>query len=124
MAESLSPIGRDQAQLVPFDIIRTETVLSKLPIHNLAKKGKIDIRIQTRNEHGELILKWEVSYNDKYGQARQLAYKIDTLVVNRRIDELERPLPKIIKLGGLSEIATELGLSPSDTVTIKNAIKQ
>ena len=31
--------------LAPLTIIRTETVLSRLPIHNLAKKGRVHIHM-------------------------------------------------------------------------------
>lgn len=110
--------------LAPLTAIRTETVLSKLPIHNLAKKGRVDIRILKKDKSGTIGLKWEVSYNERHGQARQLAYKIDTLVVNRHIDELGRPLPQIMRLGSLGDIARELGLNPLDTERIKKAIKQ
>ena len=37
----------------------------------------------------------EVSYSDRYGQARQLAYKLDTIIINHHIEEQGRPLPKI-----------------------------
>jgi hypothetical protein len=57
--------------------------------------------------------KWEVSYNTKYGQPGALAYKVDTLVVNRRIDETPRPVPEIIRLGSLKEIGDGLGLADS-----------
>ena len=97
--------------LAPLTVIRTETILSRLPIHNLAKRGEVQINITTKNERGEIDLQWDVSYNKKYGDARQLAYKLDTIVINRKIDELERPLPKIIRLGSLREIGKELGLS-------------
>jgi hypothetical protein len=99
--------------LTPLQIIRTETVLSRLPIHNLAKKGKVDIRITKRNGDGEVDLKWEVSHSDRYGQPRQLAYKVDTLIINRRIDEEGRPLAKIIRIGTLSQICRELGVPAS-----------
>jgi hypothetical protein len=97
--------------LSPLTPIRTETVFSRLPIHNLAKRGEVQINITTKNERGEIDLQWEVSYNKKYGDARQLAYKLDTIVINRKIDELARPLPKIIRLGSLREIGKDLGLS-------------
>ena len=95
----------------PLTPIRTETVFSRLPIHNLAKRGEVQISITTKNERGEIELQWDVSYNKKYGDARQLAYKLDTIVINRKIDELDRPLPKIIRLGSLREIGKDLGLS-------------
>jgi hypothetical protein len=97
----------------PLNIIRTETVLSRLPIHNLAKNGKVDIRILRRGSGGEVNLKWEVSHSDRYGQARQLAYKLDTLIVNRRIDEGSRPMAPLIRLGSLAQICRELGVPAS-----------
>jgi hypothetical protein len=104
------------AALAPLTVIRTETVLSKLPIHNLAKKGKVDIRIVRKGQGGDVQLKWEVSHNDRYGQPRQLAYKLDTLIVNRRLDESSRPLPTIIRMGSLKEISRELGLKESGKI--------
>jgi hypothetical protein len=111
------------SELAPLQIIRTETVLSRMPIHNLAKKGKVDIQIIKKNEHGEVDLRWEVSYSDRYGQPRQLAYKLDTLVINKHIDELDRPLPKIIRMGSLRDIADELGLG-GDTNNVRKAFRQ
>lgn len=105
------------------DLIRTETALSRFPIHRLSTRGNISIDIKTTNEKGELKTKWEVSYNSKYGQPTALAYKIDTLIINRRIEECGTPVPKLIKLGSLREIAKELGLK-TDTGKIKNALTQ
>ena len=113
----------ESTSLAPLNLIRTETVLSRLPIHNLAKKGRVDIQITKKNQHGEVDLRWEISYNDRYGQARQLAYKLDTLVINRRIEEEERPLPKIVKLGTLRNIGRQLGI-PANTESIKRAFRQ
>jgi hypothetical protein len=102
-----------RTDLTPLKVIRTETVLSRLPIHNLAKKGKLDIRITRKHAGGDVDLKWEVSYSERYGQPRQLAYKLDTLVVNRRIDEQGRPLPKLIRIGSLKQICKDLGMTES-----------
>ncbi len=93
-----------------LDIIRTETVLSRLPVHNLAKKGSISIQIVRKTEAGEIELLWRVSPSRDYGEPRQLAYKLDTIVINQRIDEAGRPLPKLLRLGSLNEICTELGI--------------
>jgi hypothetical protein len=97
--------------LAPLNVIRTETILSRLPIHNPAKRGDVDINITTKNARGETDLHWEISYSKKYGDARQLAYKLDTIVINRKIDGLDRPLPKVIRLGSLRNIGEELELS-------------
>jgi hypothetical protein len=97
----------------PLNAIRTETVLSKFPVHNLAKKGRVDIRIVKHTDSGAVRLKWEVSHNDRYGQPRQLAYKLDTLIVNRRLDEEGRPLPQVIRIGSLKEICKQLDMQES-----------
>ena len=107
----------------PLNVIRTEHVLSQFPAHNLSKKGKIDIQIVKRNTLGEIEIRWEVTYNDRYGQARQVAYKLDTLVINRRIEEQGRPVPKLIRLGSLREIAAELEMG-NNTSVLKRALRQ
>src|SRR5437879_5445057 len=107
--ENRLPVQATQSERTVLDVIRTETVLSRLPVHNLAKKGRVDIRILKTTAAGEVELRWEVSYNERYGQARQLAYKLDTIIINRRIDEVGRPLPETIRIGSLNEICGELG---------------
>jgi hypothetical protein len=109
--------------LAPLNIIRIETVLSKLPIHNLAKRGRVNISITQKNADGEVTLEWNVSANERYGEPRQLAYKLDTLVINRRFDETGRPLPKVIRLDTLREMAHALSLG-SDTSKVKKALLQ
>lgn len=112
--------------LTPLAIIRTETVLSRLPIHNLAKKGSINIRIIRKTPSGEVDLLWKVSPSRDHGEPRQLAYKLDTLVINRRIEEQGRPLPKLIRLGSLNQLCTELGLAESgkNKNDLRNALRQ
>jgi hypothetical protein len=125
---TISPLEEtsvESTDLAPLNIIRSETVLSKLPIHNLAKKGRVDINIIRKNDKGEVELKWEVSYSDRYGQARQLAYKLDSVVINRRIDEEGRPLPKIIRLGSLREVCQMLDLNTGQALRdVKKALFQ
>ena len=115
--------GLPVQDLGAIQIIRTETVLSKLPVHNLSKTGDFDILIHRRKESGEVELHWSVSYNSRYGPPRQLAYKLDTLVVNRRIDEMGRPVSKVLRLGSLRDIARELDLG-GDTNQIRRALRQ
>ncbi len=114
----------DQPQeLLPQNLIRTETALSKFPIHRLAKKGNVSIEIKETNSTGEVKTKWEVDYPKKLGQPGPLAYKLDTLIVNRRIEEAGKPVPKFIKLGSLRDICQELGIfiTGPNTTSIKKA---
>jgi hypothetical protein len=115
----------DEAEIVPLNPIRVETALSRYPVHRLAKKGSISIELHEADEQGQTTLHWEVDASRKYGQPGPLAYKVDTLIVNRRIEEASRPIPKVIKLGSLHDICRELGVrggKPRDNV--KKALYQ
>lgn len=115
----------ETTELLPLNAIRIETVLSRFPVHRLAKRGSISIDINEKTDTGEIKTKWEVSYNTKYGQPGPLAYKVDSLIINRRIEEAPRPLPKIIKLGSLRDLCRELDLNEGQaTRNIKKALLQ
>ena len=107
------PPTTEEAGPLTLNRIRVETALSRFPIHRLARKGNVSIDLQRITESGEADFKWEVSYTAKYGQPGPLAYKIDTLIVNRRIDEARRPLPELIRLGSLTDICNEMGMVDS-----------
>jgi hypothetical protein len=112
-------------ELVPLTTIRVETALSRYPVHRLARKGSIKIEVSEQDGLRDTSLRWKVSYNSEHGQPGPLAYKIDTLVINRRIEEASRPVPRIIKLGSLNDICRELGISQGkNIVSVKNALHQ
>lgn len=123
MLEDNNNLLAGPADIEAIQIIRTETVLSRLPVHSLSKTGDFDIVITRRNAQGEVELHWSVSHSAKYGPPRQLAYKLDTLVVNRRLDEVGRPVPKVLRIGSLRDIARELHLG-GDTNQIRKALRQ
>lgn len=104
------PPTQQESGPLTLNRIRVETALSRFPIHRLARKGNVNIDIQRISASGEADFRWEVSYTAKYGQPGPLAYKVDTLIVNRRVDEARRPLPELIKLGSLTDICTEMGM--------------
>jgi hypothetical protein len=107
-------------EIIPKDIIRTETALSRFPIHRLSKSGKVSIEIKLHNSEGELTTRWKVK-----NPPDPLAYKLDTLIINRRIDEAGKPVPKLLKLGSLRELAEEIGFkNTGNTDRIKNALIQ
>jgi hypothetical protein len=111
----------ETAELLPLNTIRTETVLSRFPIHRLSKRGHINIEVIETNAEGELKTKWKVSHNSEYGQPGPLEYKLDTIFINRKLEESGTPIPAVIKLGSRHEIALELGLG-GDTNTVKRAL--
>src|SRR4051812_20862562 len=114
---------QSSAEMTVLQRIRIETVLSRFPIHTLSKKGNVEICIAQRGEHGQEKVHWKVTPNAAYGEPRALAYKLDKLVVDRRIDEVGRPVPELIKLGSLREIAKELDLG-GNTNEVKKALRQ
>lgn len=119
------PKGKEDS-LAPLQIIRAETVLSKLPIHNLSKSKQIKIEVTKKNEEGQIELYWKVAPNSEYGQPGEIAYKIDTLVINRCIDEVSRPIPEIIRLASQNEICEKLELLPTgkNRTNVKKALRQ
>lgn len=121
----MEPDPEASTDLSPLNPIRVETALSRYPVHRLARKGSIDIEIREHNAHGEVAIRWEVDHSKKHGQPGPLAYKVDTLIVNRRIEEAARPIPKVIKLGSLRDMCRELGMSEGENVnTIRKALRQ
>ena len=112
-------------ELVPLNTIRVETALSRYPVHRLARKGSIDINIREGNKNGTET-RWEVDYSKKHGQPGPLAYKLDTLIINRRLEEASRPIPKILRLGSLKELCRELGMAETggNTNQIKKSLFQ
>src|ERR1051325_3483384 len=111
-------------KFTPKEIIRTETALSRFPVHRLSKKGSISISIKVAKPNGELKTQWKVSYNSEFGQPSPLAYKLDTLIINQKIEEEGKPLPKLIKLGSLTEIAQQTGTGEKNTNAVKRALLQ
>lgn len=122
----LTESQEETLDLTPLNVIRIDTVLSRYPIHRLSKRGNISIEIRRQAHDGEVLFNWEVSHNSRHGQPGPLAYKVDTLVINRRIDEARRPLPQVICLGSLRDICEELGLHASgqNIAHLKKALRQ
>lgn len=108
-----------------FSALWVESVLAKLPLHTLSTQGQMQVRIEKRDEGGEVSLLWQVSPSQEFGEPRHLAYRLDTLVINRRIDEAG-PSPKVLRLGSLRSVCRELGLTESghNFNDIKQALAQ
>jgi hypothetical protein len=110
----------------PPNRIRVETAISRFPIHCLSRKGAVTIDLQRLNEAGVADFKWEVTYNSKHGQPGPLAYKVDTLVINRLLDQLGRPLPELVRIGSLSDVCRSLGTQDTgpNIANLKSAFLQ
>jgi hypothetical protein len=108
----------------PLERIGVVAVLARYPVHRLSRQGAMPIAIQEASADGQAIVSWNVGWHSEYGQGGLLAYKLDTLVVNRKLDEAGRPIPHILRLGGLYEIARDLGLATHDTRIIRDALYQ
>ncbi len=101
------------------EAFRVEAVLSRLPIHILSDENPEPINIQKPG------LTWEVKPGH-LGMPGSLAYKIESIFINHRIDENRPELPKVIKLGSFREILRELGMAENGTNTaaVKRALLQ
>jgi hypothetical protein len=79
--------------------VRIETALSRYPLHHLSKAGGNAITLR----EGEV--RWEVKHSPG-----PLGYRLDTLIVSRKLEQAGRPVPRLVRLGSLSEICRDLGL--------------
>jgi len=113
-----------KTELAPLDAIRVETALARLPIHRLAKQGSISIELREGDERGAATLIWRVSHNSEHGQPGPLAYKTDTVVINRKLELAGRPAPELIRLGSLREIAEATGTGEGNIMLVKRALLQ
>lgn len=110
------------AQIIP---IRTETVLSQYPLHRLSKDSEpLQVYFTKTNEKGKVTTTWKVSPNPEYGEPGILAYKLDTLVINRKIDELRRDIPELLCIGSWAEIQELLGVKTRNLKALKTAFSQ
>lgn len=118
-----APIEKNLAQVIP---IRTETVLSQYPIHRLSKgKEPLEIQVTRTSERGKVTTVWKVSPNAEYGEPGILAYKLDTILINRLIYEAGPNVPEVIRLGSLNDIGKELGRSGTrNTAQLVGALSQ
>lgn len=112
--------------LPEFSAIRVESVLAKLPLHTLSARETKRIHIEKRDNLSAIALLWQVSPSRQFGEPRYLAYRLDTLIVNKRLDEAGQPTPKILRLGSLRSLCRELELSESghNIEDIKHAFAQ
>jgi hypothetical protein len=122
----MNKLQESPTEFGPMTPIRVETALSRYPVHRLAKHGNIAIDIRETNASGEVSIKWTVTYNSGFGQPGPLAYKLDTILINRRIEEAYRPIQKTIRIGSLNDICRCLGLAESgkNTNHIKKSFHQ
>lgn len=120
------PTTAAQRNLAAPNRIRVETAVSRFPIHCLSRKGTVTIDLQRLNEAGVADFKWEVTYNSKHGQPGPLAYKVDTLIINRILDQIGRPLPELVRIGSLSEVCRLLGTQDTgpNITNLKSAFLQ
>ncbi|MCI0339213.1 MAG: hypothetical protein L0226_16705 [Acidobacteria bacterium] len=100
--------------------------MARLPLHTLSTQGQMRVRIEKHDDNGVVSLLWQVSPSQQFGEPRHLAYRLDTLVINKRIDEAGPPTPKVIRLGSLRSICRELELTESghNASDIKQALSQ
>jgi len=113
-------------QLAQIIRIGTETVLSQFPIHRLSKgKEPLEIQFTKTDQRGKVSTIWKVSPSRDYGEPGILAYRIDTLIINRLIDQSRPDVPDVIRLGSLRDICAQLGITEGkNTKLIKDALYQ
>ncbi len=106
VASPMSPRQRvcPQTTLAPLSTMRTETVLSRFPMHHRTTREWVTLPIRRPTAHGARACRWAVSDNEHDGPARQLASTRDTIVLHQRRDTVPRPLPSVRTVRSMSHV--------------------
>jgi hypothetical protein len=97
---------------------------TEMPVHRLAKSGATEIRVMRRPPGGgQVSLYWKVEPNPAVGHPGPLAYRLDTWVIKLRLDQMPRPIPRLVRIGDLRQIARDLDCG-GDTNSVKRAFEQ
>ncbi len=62
MSEPL-PTSALEPEVLPLNPIRTETFLSRYPVHRLSNRGNANIEIRGKGARGKEGVVWKVTYN-------------------------------------------------------------
>ena len=89
--------------------IRIDSEFSLFPCHNIEKRSNGHINITVQGKDGSEI-NWGVTPNAKWGMPGELAYRIDSQLINRRLNSYKKT-PKFLLLGSFRSIARELPCS-------------
>src|SRR5438128_6871505 len=88
-----------QTTLAPLSTMRTETVLSRFPMHHRTTREWVTLPIRRPTAHGACACRWAVSYNAYDGPPRPLASHRDTIGIHQLLAALLRPLPRVLTRG-------------------------
>lgn len=122
----ISKVEKEVQAIVP--IMRSEFNFLRYPFfdisHKTSTRKKLEIREKVTTEEGTLETFWRVSRNVENNFPASFARRIHTEVVERAINELKKPIPRIIKLGSLRDICQKLSITISgkNTKDIRNAL--
>lgn len=119
-------ITENDSELAQVIRVGTDNVLTRLPIHRLAKQGAVKIAIENHGLRGSTVTKWRVSPSRDFGEPGPLAYDFDTLILNKLIDEFRPDIPRLFKIAdSLNHLNEMLGKKGTrDTDKLKRAILQ
>ena len=119
--EKLAPASDAHLPTI-VNFIRVETATTRFPLHHFNKSGKIDDEITIEEKYFDGELERETVWKVRH-RPGPLAYKVETLVINRIIDETSKPVPKILPLGSLRSLARLADLG-TQTEKVKEALLQ
>lgn len=108
---------------------KSEFHFLKFPFFDLSprasKKDKIEIKEKETTEEGEIEVLWKVVRGLERDFPSILARKIHKEVIEKILNNIKKPIPRLIKLGSLRKICREMNIaeSGSNFEKIKKALK-
>ena len=113
----------------PSNILRSEFNFLKYPFFDISSKSKkkdqIEIKIYEETDKGIIEILWKVSRHINSDIPSSFARRIHKKIVEEILNNIKKPVPRLIRVGSLRQICIKMGIAISgkNTKEIKKALK-
>lgn len=122
-------LGQKEIKLAISETLRSEFHFLKFPFFDLcprsSKKDRIEIKEVEESEEGKVEVWWKVVRGLDYNLPSSLARRVHKEVVERILNNKNKPTPQLIKLGSMRQICRVMNIveSGKNIREIKGALK-
>jgi hypothetical protein len=120
---NLLKLKNSNIKIIESDIIRSEFNFLKYPFFDLSPRGKELSKITFENKNNGNTVYWNVYSSFGKKLPASFARKVHKKIIEKKLNKLSKPIPRLIGLGSLAQICRELGLRSLETNRVKKALK-
>jgi len=101
----------------PSNVLRSEFNFLKYPFFDISSKSKkkdqIEIKIYEKTDKGIIEILWKVSRHINSDIPSSFARRIHKKIVEEILNNIKKPVPRLIRVGSLRQICTKMGIAIS-----------